>query len=149
MCQVLSVRSIIALTIFHLATWNLDKAWSLHSFDGTYQQFRVLTWNVSAPDDKVSIYEQLFVFIQTCNFGAKLSFAINDWLRAGLKSDFLTNHNWLWFDGILARGKCHKLGLKVRDKWACGQIQDCWKSCLTWLESVTNVPDPQTSVQHC
>lgn len=29
------------------------------------------------------------------------------------------------FDGILARGKCHKLGFKVRDKWACGQIQGC------------------------
>ena len=26
------------------------------------------------------------------------------------------------FDGILSRGKCQKLGLKVKDKWTHGQI---------------------------
>lgn len=27
------------------------------------------------------------------------------------------------FDGILSRGKCQKLGLKVTDKGTCGQTQ--------------------------
>lgn len=145
------VRSIIVLTIFYLTTWNLDEDRSLHSFDGVYQHPEVLKWNVSTPVDKVSIYEQpnkigcSLVFIQTCNLGVKLSLAVND----GTKDRFETFPHKLQlakmaqFDGILSRGKCQKLGLKVKDKWTHGQIWGCWKPRLIHVVLVTNVPDPK------